>query len=466
MHACAGEVSSSGMRRLGAGWSMAILLFAASARGHGGTPVAQGILVNPSDPGHVVVTTQYGGLFQTHDGGSSWEWVCEQAVGYRSIDAPPATLTASGSMAVAVAFEGISSGGSTCAFSLWPTDASAPHFPDLRLVPEAPSEVLALRSNYTGSAYVTEVWRGDPQTSSWAVVGQPLAADLIGVSLGAAPGDPNRLYVAGGTLDPDSQKTLPVFETTRNGGTSFSRYAPSLDGVLRLIAVSSDASATAYVLLQAFDGVDQILVFTDAGTTHHVVFSATGRLPAGALSPDGSELVVGGPDDGLWRASTSDLQSGTTNAFAKVSSLSTRALAWTDQGLYSGGNAVTDGFSVGVSHDRGETFSPFLVLCKVTGPVSCAGGCPVDGQYGWSSLQAFFPFTGCESESEPPPVEEEEPNAAPRGGCGCESAASRRMPAGSWLAVGLAAALLARRRSLPERRARRLPGRHEARARR
>jgi hypothetical protein len=349
---------------------------------------------------------------------------------------------------------------------LWPSDDSGPHFPQVRLVPQAPNEVLALRSNYTGSEYLTEIWRGDPQSSSWAVVGQPLSADLIGVSLAPAPGDANRLYVAGGILDPNSNKTLPVFETSRDGGTSFDRYAPSLDGVLRLIAVSPDASATAYVRLTGLDGVDQILVFTDAGTTHHAVFSATGRLPAGALSPDGSELVVGGPDDGLWRASTSDLQAGATDAFTKVSSLSTEALAWTDQGLYSGGNAVTDGFTVGVSQDRGESFSPFLVLCKVAGPVSCAGACPLDGQYGWSSLQEFFPVAAC---AEPPPSEEPdagEQTAVPRGGCSCESAASHRSGTVWWIVLGWPLALLARRRSLPERRARRLPGRYEARTRR
>jgi hypothetical protein len=326
--------------------------------------------------------------------------------------------------------------------------------------------VLALRSNYTGSDYLTELWRGDPQASSWAVVGQPLATDLIGVSLSAAPGDPNRLYVAGGILDANSQKTLPVFETSPDGGTSFDRYAPSVDGVLRLIAVSPDASATAYVRLVAPEGSpDQILVLSDAGTAHHAVFSATGQLPAGALSPDGSELVVGGPDDGLWRASTSDLQAGATDAFTKVSSVSTEALAWTDQGLYSGGNAVTDGFTLGISHDRGETFSPLLVLCKVAGPVSCAGACPMDGQYGWSSLQAFFPIAPCESEPPPAPVDAGEGTAQPTGGCACASAASGRVPAGSWIALGWAATMLLRRRSLPERRARRLPRRHEARTR-
>ena len=87
---------------------------------------------------------------------------------------------------------------------------------------------------------------------------------------------------------------------------------------------------------------DTLLVSTDGAKTWKTIFTTKGDMLGFALSPDGSQIALGGPSDGLVLASTSDF------AFHQVSAIGPSCLAWTAAGLYGCGlGKFVDGVHVG-----------------------------------------------------------------------------------------------------------------------
>jgi hypothetical protein len=137
------------------------------------------------------------------------------------------------------------------------------------------------------------------------------------------------------------------------------------------------------VLYVRLDGnpTDQLVVSKDGGTTWTKVFEtsvpvqgATSPLLGLALSPDGSTVAAGGPNDGLWTAPA------TTLAFTKASTMSALCLTWSTAGLYGCGDEMADGFTAGISTDEGMTWTPLLHRAGLCGPLECAADSGVTTQ--------------------------------------------------------------------------------------
>jgi hypothetical protein len=91
----------------------------------------------------------------------------------------------------------------------------------------------------------------------------------------------------------------------------------------------------------------------------------SGRALLGfALSPDGSEIYVGGPDNGLWAASRAEL------VFEQRSPVPIVCLMSSANILYACSNELT-GFALGASSDGGHEFVAKLHLSEVRGPLAC-----------------------------------------------------------------------------------------------
>src|SRR5688500_8131542 len=59
---------------------LGLCLLAGLARAHGSAPQMHTIAVHPSDPARIALETTFG-LVVTRNGGTSWEWICEEAIG-------------------------------------------------------------------------------------------------------------------------------------------------------------------------------------------------------------------------------------------------------------------------------------------------------------------------------------------------------------------------------------------------
>jgi len=74
-------VFSSARAMIGIGAASLILFAGFDARAHGGNPRADGIVFEPGNPKHIVIRSNNWGIFQTTDGGKSWNYGCAELFG-------------------------------------------------------------------------------------------------------------------------------------------------------------------------------------------------------------------------------------------------------------------------------------------------------------------------------------------------------------------------------------------------
>jgi hypothetical protein len=75
---------------------------ASRAWANGRFPAASQLLVAPDRPATLVVRTTFGLLF-SQDAGSTWDWVCERAVGYTGVQDPTLGLLERGTIIAGLA---------------------------------------------------------------------------------------------------------------------------------------------------------------------------------------------------------------------------------------------------------------------------------------------------------------------------------------------------------------------------
>jgi MYXO-CTERM domain-containing protein len=130
--------------------------------------------------------------------------------------------------------------------------------------------------------------------------------------------------------------------------------------------------------------VDKGQSFTQIAATQQGMFGF-------ALSPDGSQLVYGGPGDGLFRG-----PSDGSGPFVKLGTIGVRCLRWpSEDALYACATEPRDPFSVAVSHDQGESFEPLYRMLE-TCPQACPEGTSfaLSCEEAWSTTRPFITATG------------------------------------------------------------------------
>lgn len=325
-------------------------------------PSTDQLVVNPQTPSHMVVRATFG-MIATEDAGQSWGYVCEAGIGYADYEpaiaiTPTGTVIAALNDGVAVSSEGM------CGWDKAAEIGNA-NVVDVSVSRSEPNvsvaiahDVLAQESRYYES-------RDDGQ--SYQVVGSVLPQNIEALTVDVAPSDPNRLYVSG--LIGSGDAATGVLARSDDRGETWTVYdAPDTDEVYApfIAAVHPTDPDTVYVRLDG--GPGRLYLTDDGGETLTPIWEAPiGNLLGFALSPDGSEILVGNDFDGVFRANAE------IGAFERVSDLPIRCLQWAETGVYACVNSViyNHGFIVARSDDKGVTFDPLLELACVR-PLTCA----------------------------------------------------------------------------------------------
>jgi photosystem II stability/assembly factor-like uncharacterized protein len=444
--ACAGLLASA-----------CVLSGSNESRANGRYPAAGLVTRQPGAPERMAVRATYG-LLTTLDGGDSWGWSCEEAVGFAGIQDPMVVATGGGALLVGV-YEGLArSTDGGCSWSMAGGELEGLPIADLTRVPGNPDGVVALTSRGQGlGAYDTRLFVSLDDGATWTPFGAPLPTSLRGLTLDVAPSDPSVVYVSG-LAGSDA-----VLARSTDGGFAWGLAPVPLGGPKALPFIGAIHPAEpdeVYVRLDR-DPADAVLVTRDGGANYDVVVEGLGPLLGFALSPDGAELRVGGTQAGLLGGSTADL------TLAPVSSVGAQCLAWWDNGLYACADDAKAGFSLGRSLDGGVTFEPMLLRAELCGHPGCSpdSGVAAECASSWPLVAAQLGVTECDS----PWAGEggagtggagqagSDPGSAASGGCTCASPGAARGSASLGLAAcGVcAAAWLRARRRRSRRRGRR-----------
>jgi photosystem II stability/assembly factor-like uncharacterized protein len=152
------------------------------------------------------------GLVYSSDGGATWSWVCEEAVGYGGNYDPDYAFTATGAL-FATTFDGLKVNRDTCSYNpstLSPTPPAIKFFSAITAGPDGavyaaaadPTDAKIYKSTDDGATFPTSANPG--QLMDWWQ------------SIEVAPTDPNRVYLAGYRLA-GQNKTFLLFRSTDAG---------------------------------------------------------------------------------------------------------------------------------------------------------------------------------------------------------------------------------------------------------
>lgn len=436
------------------------LLSPTAAWANGRFPFANHLTVAERDPRHLVLRTTYG-LLQSLDGGSTWRWICETAVGYGGTLDPAVALAGDGRILAGLFGKGIAASADRgCSFTSDAAPFTGQYVIDLAVEPGAPDRVVAISA--TGSAagtFTVRVAQSLDGGATFTKVGPDLPPTFNAETIEVVKGRPSRVYAGGSREGAPSDAgggRVGLLYRSDDGGASWKELAIDLRGgqAAFVSAVDPRDPDRLYVRVSGdpkIGGPDRLLFSKDAGETFAEIAVAKGSMLGLALHPDGTRIAFGGPTDGVWVAATTD------HAFTRRSGVGARCLTWTAAGLYACAADYPDGFTLGVSKDDGATFAPLYKLAQL-GPLECPAGtttatiCPREWPATKDKLGILDPDAGPKdagaSDAGTTPVPADD-------GCGCHVGRGPSLALGGG-AAALVLGLLARRqgsRRGPEKRA-------------
>jgi hypothetical protein len=351
-----------------------VALGAGPARANGRFPASSAMVFSPTDEARVMVRTTFG-LLVSRDGGGSWGWICERAIGFSGPEDPSYVVTPSGAI-VAGLFDGLRvSRDGGCSWTAVRTDASV--FVDV--TSRADGAVVALASSYDryrdgGSTYKTQLWLSTDDAHSFAPLGPRFDPTLLGETVEVAPGDPSRVYVS--AVRGEGASRQGVLLVSSDGGVTWAERRPLLEPkelAPFIAAVDPKRADRIYLRTSAPpEGPTRLLVSDDAGKTYRTLLGAKGPLLGFALSPDGASVSAGGPDDGLYAGPADG------GALPHVVGPPPRIQCLgRSGGVLWACSSEASGFIAGTSRDGGASFEARLHLRDITGPLACAEGSSV-----------------------------------------------------------------------------------------
>lgn len=444
-------------RVVGISCGLAVATASMTAHANSRYPESNHIVFAPHDPNLLLVRVTFG-LLVSHDRGKTFDWVCEESIGFSGIEDPMYTVTPSNTY-FGTTFQGLTiTRDNACNWAFVEGDLTNQVFIDLTTNPNDRANIVVFASSYDRQdeqgkiLFTSKLWETKDEGQTFQQLGDALDPALLGHTLDLTKTDPNRIYLTA-VRDPGVQPKAYLLLSRDRGQTWEEQEIPLEDTERALYIAAVDPNDAERVYIRTYNSVDKptrllLREAPDGGPpTIRTIFSAKAALTGFALTPDGSKVFVGGPKDGIWLANTTDFH------FQQRSNIEIQCLAVAEDGLWACSNEQ-QGFIVGRSTDEGATFEPLLHFCDIRGPLECAPGSTTNDRctQRWPVQKAAL---GCgpapNSSSGGAPFDaggdftEDPKGGSSSSGCGCSTA-----PAGTWGAfvavIGGALALLRRAR--------------------
>ena len=258
--------------------SLVALTLAEPASANGRYPAAGQIAINPKNPSVMLVRATYGVLLTTN-GGQTWSWICEGAIGYGNVEDPMMSFTSDGTILAGI-FEGLSIGQPDgCQWGFAPGGLANKYVIDLAVDKVDASKGVLIISNSVGQddagspLFLTQLWQTADSGKSWTQAGVDLPPQFLGLTSDTAPSNPERVYLSGRFGPPDYPGAI---ERSDDRGATWQKLAitgadsthlPYIGGV------DPKNPDVLYVRLDT-DPSDTLLVSKDGGMSWTTAFTA------------------------------------------------------------------------------------------------------------------------------------------------------------------------------------------------
>jgi hypothetical protein len=315
--------------------SILLAALVGTAAANGRDPYASSIQFRPGMETQIIAGMTFGAI-SSQDGGATWQWYCERAIGYGGTYDPDYVYMPSGAV-FATTFDGLKVMRDGCTFA-----ATAPGTTFVSRIERGPDNAIY----YTASdPNDSKIYKSTDDGVTFPTSAQPGMLNDWWQTIMVAPSNAQRVYLSGyrlpmkctsnssnpgtacddnadcqgGTCEP--QKEFLLFKST-NGGAS---YVPmdmaditptSQNSAIEIVGVDPSNADILYarVTLETATSGDSIYKSIDAGANWTKILTKTPRI--GGLSfivrNDGS-CVAGTRDMGSWKSKTTTCQAGDAN---------------------------------------------------------------------------------------------------------------------------------------------------------
>jgi len=325
-------------------------------------PAVSRLIADPSDPRELALSSNFG-LLLSHDAGSSWDFRCKAALGYRGNE-PAFAILPGGTLVLGVSAGILTADKAGCEFT--PGRGIEPNVVDVAALMETPGAALAVSVRVATSS--SRLWRSLDGARTFQALGAELP-HFTALSLAAPAALPKRVYLTGLVWE---QSVRGAFAVSNDAGQHFSiTTLPNSDsGAQPFIAgINPQHPDTIYLRFTGLPG--RVQVSDDAGRSFRDVLSIPGPVQGFALSPSGDRVFVSSLESGIYQADSAAL------TFERTSAVGVPCLLSTGDSLLACGHRAQNGFLVGRSLDAGRGFRALLdtagISPAVCGPQTTVG---------------------------------------------------------------------------------------------
>ena len=358
-----------------------------AAHADGGIPRGYEILAEPGKPSHILLHSQYWGLFDQRSDPANWTLLCSQAFGGRALDPDnyPTVMAQGGRILVASNFNGLIVSDDTCTWK----QINAFNDEPVQVIGRADSAgknfiAITVKGESVGGdggfAVNSRVYPSADRGDTWTAAKGKIDTNISMNGVAVAPSDPKRIYAVGVKINSGPR----MISVSKDGGDTFTSlpvgaintdYDPSTISPLTVVGIAPDNPDTLFVRADGPDSFgsmvpDELWVSSDAGKTWKKAYTPMMDLPGFAFTPDGKSVLIAGPTEGIKKAALADAVAGKADAFKQVYMGQVWGIAYIDGKLYAGNDdyAMKPPFMLGVSTDDGMTFTKQMGHCDVAFP--------------------------------------------------------------------------------------------------
>ena len=355
------------MRALSAAALLAIAT--ATAHANGRPPATSSIQFQVGHDSDVLLGVTFG-VVLSHDGGATWQWMCESSVGYGGTFDPQYLWFASGAM-FATTTNGLHVGRDGCTFAQ--TTALGADY--ISAIARGPDNALyAAASDPTDATIYKSTDEGVtfPQTAA------PGALGTQWQSLATAPSDATRVYLSGWAMPSGGPRSFLLFRSV-TGAQAFTAlpttsFTPISDAsTLDVVAVSPTDADLVFVRVTSESGTvgDAIYRSADGAQTFTKVLEVADAITGLVVRPTG-DVIAATPTLGIYRS----IDGGATfQPVATAPVLHPHCLAQNSAGaLWACAENYANEMMGAATSSDGASWTSALRYQDIAAPIACGAG--------------------------------------------------------------------------------------------
>jgi hypothetical protein len=356
--------------------SALVVALAGLAHANGRDPATSTINFRRGNDDYIVAGMTFGVASST-DGGTTWQWMCERAVGYGGQYDPDYVYTSTGAV-FATTFDGLKVMRDSCSFN-----STAPGMTFVSKVEQGSDGAIYYAAADMADSKIYKSTDDGMTFPTSANLGMP--GDWWS-SLMVAPSNAQRLYATGYRLDGVNPKVF-LLKTSTNGGTSYVDMATaginplSPNSIIEVVGTSASVEQTLYIKVSFENGStgDSIYRSTNAGQTWTKILTKSSDFGLAFLARKNGTCIAGTRELGAWVSTdcaTAANPSWTTLTNAPhITCLyqNSGADVWACTQNYSSPQLPGDGFGIMKTSDL-ATWVGVLRFQDIAAPATCPVG--------------------------------------------------------------------------------------------